>query len=63
MEGLLEKTHVPTDLCAKRNGEKTMIRLKPELFQGLDTVEGLRKALQTAIQLEFSTIPPYLYAL
>lgn len=40
-----------------------MIRLKPELFQGLDTVEGLRKALQTAIQLEFSTIPPYLYAL
>lgn len=40
-----------------------MIRLKPELFQDLDTVDGLRTALQAAIQLEFATIPPYLYAL
>ena len=41
-----------------------MIALKPELFQDLNgTVEGLRCALQNAIELEHSTIPPYLYAL
>lgn len=41
-----------------------MIRLKAELFNDLNgTVEGLRCALQNAIELEHATIPPYLYAL
>jgi hypothetical protein len=41
-----------------------MIRLKSELFATLNgTVEGLRCALQKAIELEHATIPPYLYAL
>src|SRR5277367_4613490 len=41
-----------------------MIRLKSELFATLNgTVEGLRRALQKAIELEHATIPPYLYAL
>src|ERR1700761_6590374 len=41
-----------------------MIRLRAELFSDLNgTVEGLRSALQSAIELEHSTIPPYLYAL
>jgi hypothetical protein len=40
-----------------------MIFLKPELFAGLDTLGGLKRALQSAINLEHSTIPPYLYAL
>ena len=41
-----------------------MIQVKAEAFACLNgTIEGLRKALQTAIELEHSTIPPYLYAL
>jgi hypothetical protein len=41
-----------------------MIQLKAELFNDLNgTVEGLKSALQNAIRLEHSTIPPYLYAL
>jgi hypothetical protein len=40
-----------------------LLLLRPEIVQNLDTVEGLRCALQTAIKLEHSTIPPYLYAL
>jgi len=41
-----------------------MIRLKAGLFADLDgTPEGLRRALQNAIELEHATIPPYLYAL
>lgn len=40
-----------------------MIRLKPELFEALDTQDGLLTALQQAIQLEHATIPTYLYAL
>jgi hypothetical protein len=41
-----------------------MIRLKAELFADLNgTVEGLRSALQNALELEHATIPPYLYAL
>src|SRR5579872_2561829 len=41
-----------------------MIQLKPEVFASFNmTPEGLYKALQTAIELEHSTIPPYLYAL
>ncbi len=41
-----------------------MIQLKPEIFASFNkTPEGLYKALQTAIELEHSTIPPYLYAL
>jgi len=41
-----------------------MIQLEPHLLDALDgSVEGLRQALQTAVRLEFSTIPPYLYAL
>jgi rubrerythrin len=40
-----------------------MITLKPELAEGLDSLQGLRGALQSAIELEHSTIPPYLYAL
>lgn len=40
-----------------------MIELKPELVSSLDSKEGLLTALQQAIELEHSTIPPYLYAL
>lgn len=41
-----------------------MIRLKPEVFSTFDkTPKGLYRALQLAIELEHSTIPPYLYAL
>ncbi len=40
-----------------------MLQMKPELIAGLDTKEGLRKALQQAIMLEHATIPPYLYGL
>jgi hypothetical protein len=36
-----------------------MIRLE---IQPMDTVEDVRKALQKAIELELSTLPPYLYA-
>ena len=37
-----------------------MIRIRP---QPLDTPVEIRAALQKAIQLEFATLPPYLYAL
>ncbi len=40
-----------------------MLFMKPELFAGLETPEGLKAALQAAIELEHATIPPYLYAL
>ncbi len=40
-----------------------MLQLKPQLFEGLDTVSGLRGALQQAVMLEHATIPTYLYAL
>ncbi len=41
-----------------------MITLKAEVFENLDgTLAGLQRALQWAIELEHSTIPPYLYAL
>jgi Ferritin-like len=40
-----------------------MIKLKPKLFEALDTRDGLLTALQQAIQLEHATIPAYLYAL
>ena len=41
-----------------------MIRLNDALFAKLDgTIEGLRSALQSAVELEHATIPPYLYAL
>jgi hypothetical protein len=40
-----------------------MLRLKREVASGLDTPAGLQAALQSAIELEHSTIPPYLYAL
>jgi Ferritin-like len=39
-----------------------MLLMKPDLLAGLDTPEGLKNALQVAIELEHSTIPPYLYA-
>lgn len=40
-----------------------MIKLRSELGEGLETPEGLKAALQTAIELEHATIPPYLYAM
>jgi hypothetical protein len=40
-----------------------MLLMKPELLDGIDTEEGLKEVLQTAIELEHSTIPPYLYSL
>jgi len=41
-----------------------MIHIQSSHFAAMnDTVAGLKKALQTAIELEHSTIPPYLYAL
>ena len=39
-----------------------MLYAAPQLFNELDSVEGLRAALRTAIQLEHATIPPYLTA-
>jgi hypothetical protein len=44
--------------------ETTMIKIHPKHFALLDgTLDGLKKSLRLAIQLEHSTIPPYLYAL
>lgn len=41
-----------------------MIRLRPEVArQSVDGLEGLKRSLQSAIELEHATIPPYLYAL
>lgn len=41
-----------------------MIRLSASLVQKLDgTLAGVRSALQNALELEHSTVPPYLYAL
>jgi hypothetical protein len=41
-----------------------MMQLKAALFEDLaGTLSGLQSALQNAIELEHSTIPPYLYAL
>jgi len=41
-----------------------MIHLKAELLEDLkDSLPGLRRAMQNAIELEHATIPPYLYAL
>jgi Ferritin-like len=40
-----------------------MLLIKPQLAENLDSIDGLRTALQNAIELEHSTIPPYLYAL
>jgi rubrerythrin len=40
-----------------------MIQLKRQLFEGLDSLDGVRTALQNAVRLEHATIPTYLYAL
>jgi rubrerythrin len=40
-----------------------LIQLKRELFENLDTLEGVQTALQNAVRLEHATIPTYLYAL
>ncbi|WP_281886346.1 ferritin-like protein [Paenibacillus sp. YYML68] len=40
-----------------------MILLKSETVKNIHTVEGLRQAVQQAIELEHATIPTYLYAL
>lgn len=40
-----------------------LLRLRPELFENLDTLDGVRTGLQNAVRLEHATIPPYLYAL
>ena len=41
-----------------------MIQLKPEVFAKLDgSLAGVQASVQLAIELEHSTIPPYLYAL
>jgi len=39
------------------------VALSPELVREVDTYEGVCAALQSAIELEHATIPPYLYAL
>jgi hypothetical protein len=39
-----------------------MIRLQPQLFARLEQPNGLRDVLQTALELELATIPPYLTA-
>jgi ferritin-like protein len=39
-----------------------MILLRAELFEGLDQIKKLREVLQTALELEHATIPPYLAA-
>jgi hypothetical protein len=40
-----------------------MLFAKTELFQQIGTLNGLQCALQTAVELEHATIPPYLTAL
>jgi hypothetical protein len=40
-----------------------MIQMQPQLFGALNTSQGLRDALQTALRLEHATIPPYLYTM
>ncbi len=40
-----------------------MIELKAELFQDLESLDGIRTGLQNAVRLEHATIPTYLYAL
>jgi hypothetical protein len=40
-----------------------VLQLQPELFEALDTADGVRTALQHAVELEHATIPTYLYAL
>jgi rubrerythrin len=41
-----------------------VLQLQPEVFAALDhTPDGLRSALQSAVELEHATIPTYLYAL
>src|ERR1019366_837314 len=42
-----------------------MLYMKPELFAllGTNKIEDLRTVIQTAIELEHSTMPPYLFAL
>jgi hypothetical protein len=40
-----------------------MIKLRTELVANLEDVDGLRSALQSAIELEHATLPTYLYAL
>jgi hypothetical protein len=39
-----------------------VIHLRAELFAGLDDPNRLRAVLQTALELEHATIPPYLFA-
>lgn len=39
-----------------------MLLLRHELLDELDTIDGLRTAVQAAVELEHATIPPYLYA-
>lgn len=39
-----------------------MIKLRSEFFEGLDDPGRLRAVLQTALELEHATIPPYLFA-
>lgn len=40
-----------------------MLLIKPQLVENLNSIDGLRTAIQSAIELEHATIPPYLYAL
>jgi rubrerythrin len=40
-----------------------MLRLRPELFDDLESLDGVRTGLQNAVRLEHATIPTYLYAL
>ncbi len=41
-----------------------MIRLRAEVVsRAADGLDGLKSALQSAIELEHATLPPYLYAL
>jgi rubrerythrin len=40
-----------------------MIRLRSELFDDLDSLDGVRTGLQNAVRLEHATIPTYLYSL
>jgi hypothetical protein len=39
------------------------IRLEPRCLEGTGTLPGLRRALQTAVEIEHAVLPPYLYAL
>src|SRR5262245_52662970 len=55
----------PEWFATKSSAGDAMLRIDPGVYRHLDTggLDGLKQALQHAIELEHATMPPYLYAL